>query len=248
MELPKPDHFDLLNAFDQEHYLSIQKKFFEMKNGSFRRDTSLVSMLEVLKQFVQKDKTNEWIRSLVAGIVWYDCVLMINLSQLSVLTGYFKSSICNKFMKLGYSTLTGGIVKKFVNYYFGTHIYLTQSEWKQWIFKLKDSKHEITLTTLLELFKNIPNNLTPAPRPQQKSKRFILQPRWEKITSIPLHELPPDFEELGSEPDHINFDAMKEEFFDLKIDIAEPKLYAINEDYDHLLDDDSRYSTVDIDL
>ena len=97
-------------------YLSLedQKKFEEIKNTlgapdhRYNRNKRLVTfqeMLESIKDFCERNDSEDWKRYIVCGICWFGNEIAINTRQLRILLGKSKSSINGAFAKMGYETL-----------------------------------------------------------------------------------------------------------------------------------------------
>lgn len=113
-----PRYFELLSKDDQQKYLELRKMLSSniCKNNRNKRVETFSDTIQAIKGFCMKqdDSVNNWVRSLVTGILWLpDGGLAVNIRQLRILIDKCKSTINGSFLRLGYYTApsNGNITK-----------------------------------------------------------------------------------------------------------------------------------------
>ena len=101
----QPDHFSSLNNNDQKKYNQLQSFFFStifFRFNRFSRMKKFSDMLSTIHYYCIQGNQFDEIRCIVCSIIWINNSILINFSQLSILTCKCKSSLNDSFQKLGY--------------------------------------------------------------------------------------------------------------------------------------------------
>lgn len=100
----QPDHFSSLNNNDQKKYNQLQSFFSTnfFRFNRFSRMKKFSDMLSTIHNYCIQGNQFDEIRYIVCGIIWINNSILINISQLSILTCKCKSSLNDSFQKLGY--------------------------------------------------------------------------------------------------------------------------------------------------
>lgn len=99
-----PKHFELLNPDDKMKYKKLQAYFIahamSPKNCG---DNAFQDSITKIFSFCIRHEEEDWKRSVVCGIYWFDDNILLSVQQLQVLLGKSKSSINSSLQRLGYS-------------------------------------------------------------------------------------------------------------------------------------------------
>lgn len=129
-----PLFIDLLSTEDKVIYNELREEFSSQKykNRRNRSDNVFKSMIQLISDFINRDKNDVWKRSLVCGIVWIKDMIIINTHQLRILIDKCKSSINGSFQSIGYEALPSG--EEYVSHIISLYPFMKNnySELRQW--------------------------------------------------------------------------------------------------------------------
>jgi hypothetical protein len=105
-----PPYFDQLSETDQQKYALLRTAISAptCRNRRNKARSTFQDVVDWIHTFVTGAADDQWKRSLVCGICWFDNSIAINRYQFSILTSRSKSSINGLFQSLGYGTIPSG--------------------------------------------------------------------------------------------------------------------------------------------
>ena len=103
-----PQFIEFLSKEDKQKYYDLRKDLWNLEN-KFKRNKRLESLqkaLDKIHDFCVQNDDNDWKRSIVCGVIWFDQGIAINTRQLKILINKCKSSINGALLKMGYTSST----------------------------------------------------------------------------------------------------------------------------------------------
>jgi hypothetical protein len=136
----RPKYWELLSPDDQAGYTALQHDFCTptRKNRRNRSIQTFGEILDEIKRFVVRYDDDDWKRSLVCGICWFDSRIGMNTRQLRVLVSRCKSSINGSFQMLGYGMTASGADCSNSIVYFMPILKDNFAELRQWTLRYPD--------------------------------------------------------------------------------------------------------------
>jgi hypothetical protein len=103
----RPAFFDLLSEDDKLAYDTLSRSLSSptIKNRRNQSISVFQSVIGCIRSFVVRNNGDEWKRSLVCGMCFFDNTIAINNHNLRFLTSWCKSSINGLLQSMGYNTL-----------------------------------------------------------------------------------------------------------------------------------------------
>ena len=104
----EPQFIEFLSDKDRKDYENLKQDLWSLEN-KFKRNKRLISLqnaLDKIRDYCIKNDSNDWKRSIVCGVIWYDEGIAINTRQLRILINKCKSSINGALLKMGYTSST----------------------------------------------------------------------------------------------------------------------------------------------
>ena len=148
-----PQNWQLLKRNDLEDYIKLRLNNEEdsMKSKKGEKMEAFSSRLKEIKNYIERDKEDEWKRSIACGIIFLESGIAINIQNFKMLLSRCKSSINGSFQQKGYSTIPGNqtiyqeIIAKVP--FFSKN----PSELKKWTFREKRKEEEPKKVFIIEL-------------------------------------------------------------------------------------------------
>lgn len=101
-----PSYFEMLSERDKAGYLELKSdlsKRFNKRHRGHRIET-FSAILETIRNYIKSGTDQDWLRSLVCGIVWMGNNIAINTRKLCCLIYKCKSLINGSLQRMGYIT------------------------------------------------------------------------------------------------------------------------------------------------